>query len=168
MESNKEKIDLLKHKPKRMQPTIKDPNRICQVCNSNYIAKAPLQKTCCLECRKTLWENNSKTFRGRNPEACITYNKTRLEKDPEYWKRKTRSERIEIIDSLGGKCIVCGVTNTNWLHVDYIPTMKGTGLRHPRHKKWVLDNKDDFRILCANHHYELTITGQIENTDIKQ
>ena len=25
-----------------------------------------------------------------------------------------------------------------------------------------------FRILCANHHYELTLTGKIEGTDIVQ
>ena len=46
--------------------------------------------------------------------------------------------------------------------------MIGTGFRHPRHKKWVLDNIKDFRLLCANHHYELTLSGKIKGTNIKQ
>jgi hypothetical protein len=54
------------------------------------------------------------------------------------------------------------------LHVDYIPTMRGSKFRHPRHLRWVMDHIQDFRILCANHHYELTLTGQIEGTDITQ
>lgn len=63
---------------------------------------------------------------------------------------------------------MCGVDNPFWLHVDYIPTSRGEQYRHPRHFKYVSEHLDDFRILCANHHYELTLTGRIEGTDITQ
>lgn len=98
------------------------------------------------------------------------YNKNREAKNPTVWKDKVANERSKIIDALGGKCCVenCNVENKNWLHVDYIPTMIGTGFRHPRHFKWVMDNLSDFRLLCANHHYELTITGRIQGSTITQ
>lgn len=158
----------LKESKKRQQPLIKNPERTCTVCGRDYIAVAPLQKTCSHECRKKLWEQNSWKFRGNNPDIMKVYNAKRKQKDPDVWKRKYEADRAMILAALGGKCIVCEVTNPNWLHVDYQPTMAGTGYRHPRHKKWVLDHLTDFRILCANHHYELTITGKIEGTDIIQ
>lgn len=159
---------MVKASIKRQQPTLKNPDRICVVCQRDYVAVSPLQKTCSLDCRKKLWDSNSKTFRGRNPHAMKEYNQNRLKKNPDAWKQKTQAERLEIIKLLGGKCIACGVSNTSWLHIDYVPTMKGTGFRHPRHKKWVIDNIKNFRILCANHHYELTITGKIQGTSITQ
>lgn len=161
---------MLKEKKKRQLPVLKDPNRICVQCGKPYQAKAPLQKTCSHECRKKLWDANAKTFRGNNPDSMKVYNANRLKKNPDAWKEKTRKDRLEILQKLGGKCVVpgCSAGNSNWLHVDYIPTMQGTGYRHPRHKKWVMDHIKDFRILCANHHYELTITGKIEGTEIIQ
>lgn len=107
-------------------------------------------------------------FKEAHPDAMKGYNQTRKEKDPDVWKNKYRSERNEVIQKLGGKCLACNVSNPNWLHIDYIPTMIGTGYRHPRHKKWMLDNIKDFRLLCANHHYELTLTGKIEGSSITQ
>jgi hypothetical protein len=38
----------------------------------------------------------------------------------------------------------------------------------PRLLAYIRKNKDNFRLLCANHHYELTLTGMIEGTDITQ
>lgn len=159
---------MYKTTPKRLQPTIKDPNRICVICNQPYVAKSPLQKTCSVECRGVNNATRHKRFKEKNPDAMSGYNKNRIQKDPDYWRKKVEKERVRVLEALGGKCVVCGVTNKNWLHVDYIPTMAGTGMRHPRHPKWVIEHKDDFRILCANHHYELTITGKIEGSDIVQ
>jgi hypothetical protein len=34
--------------------------------------------------------------------------------------------------------------------------------------RFTLANLKLFRILCANHHYELTLTGKIVGTDIVQ
>ncbi len=138
--------------------------------HKKYKAVAPLQKTCSKECRQTKDRASQLKFREANPNVMQKYNKTRVEKNPNVWRDKTGRERLKIIESLGSKCCVehCNVINPLHLHIDYIPTMIGTGFRHPRHKKWVLDNLKDFRLLCANHHYELTITGSIENTDITQ
>jgi len=78
------------------------------------------------------------------------------------------NRRLRILELLGGACVVCGATNPSWLHVDYIPTSRDLKYRHPRHYRYVADHVDDFRILCANHHYELTLTGRIEGTEITQ
>lgn len=159
---------LLKNRPKREQPVLKNPERTCVVCGNDYRAVAPLQKTCSLPCRKIHYAPMQTKFKDANPGAMKVYNKNRLAKNPNVWKDKQRRERVKILEALGGKCIVCSVTNKNWLHVDYIPTMRNSKYRHPRHFKWVMENLKDFRILCANHHYELTITGKIEGTDISQ
>lgn len=108
------------------------------------------------------------TFKRKYPEAMKKYNENRKSKNPTVWKDRWNSDREEIIDKLGGKCVVCPVKNPLHLHIDYAPTMIGTGVRHPRHKAWVLRNIKDFRLLCANHHYELTLTGRIEGTKITQ
>lgn len=160
----------LQIKSKRSQPAIKDPDRICSVCEKPYIAVAPLQHTCSIECRRQKDKLHQLNFNYRNPDKMKEYNRNRIKKDPDVWREKNRKERIEVIEKLGSKCCVeyCTTNNPLHLHVDYVPTMIGTGFRHPRHKKWILDNLKDFRLLCANHHYELTITGKIEHTNITQ
>lgn len=89
-------------------------------------------------------------------------------KNPGYYKEKARRERMAIIQLLGGACVVCGVANPYWLHVDYIPTTRDLRYRHPRNVGYIRRNVKDFRLLCANHHYELTLTGRIEGTAITQ
>ncbi len=126
------------------------------------------KKYCCYKCSKRANSRQVKEWIGAHPEAVVAYRKRRLEKNPGEWKEKARRERLEAIRILGGKCFVCEAINPNWLHVDYIPTMRGTGGRHPRHLAFVRRNLKDFRLLCANHHYELTQTGRIEGTDITQ
>lgn len=155
---------------KREQPTIKNPDRICIICSKPYKAVAPKQKTCSLECRVKYYSSLTKNFHERNPDAMKQYNKNRVAKNPNVWKDKSKAERNEIISKLGGRCCVpkCATRNPLHFHIDYKPTMRGTGLRHPRHKRWVLDNIKKFRLICANHHYELTITGKIEGTKIVQ
>jgi hypothetical protein len=105
---------------------------------------------------------------AEHPGAMKEYNKRRLAKNPGAYREKSRRDRTESIRLLGGKCCVCGVTNPNWLHVDYIPTNKNSPYRHPRHLRFVKDHLNEFRLLCANHHYELTLTGKIEGTEITQ
>ena len=126
------------------------------------------RKYCSYRCSKLANGKKIRAWNGDHPEAMKTYNRNRVAKEPGAYKRQAREHRLKILELLGGRCCVCGVTNTNWLHVDYIPTMRGTGGRHSRHLKFVRENSEDFRILCANHHYELTITGTIEGTSIVQ
>lgn len=161
---------MVKPKHKRSQPAVKDPDRNCVLCGAAYIAVSPLQKTCSAECRKKHYKTLQTDFKLRHPDKQTEYNKNRKEKDPDVWRKKNRSERLEIIKALGGKCCVpeCTASNPFHFHFDYIPTMQGTGLRHPRHKAWVIENLKDFRLICANHHYELTITGKIQGTEITQ
>jgi hypothetical protein len=103
-----------------------------------------------------------------HPESMKGYNQSRKAKNPSVWAEKHRQERLAIINLLGGKCIVCGVNNPNWLHVDYKPTTRNETYRHPRHYRFISEHAEFFRLLCANHHYELTLTGKIEGTEITQ
>lgn len=153
---------------KRAQSTLKNPDRVCTVCDKPYKAVAPLQKTCSKECRNIKNIRRNDSYGTKYTDRRDQYAKNRKKKNPDIWKDKNRKERMEIIEALGGECLACGHDNPLHLHIDYIPTMIGTGQRHPRHRRWMLDNLDKLRLLCANHHYELTTTGSIENTNIKQ
>lgn len=155
-------------KYKREQPTLKDPDRICTICNKEYKAVAPLQKTCSEDCRNIKNTKLKAKYKGKYTDRRKQYAVNRLKKNPNLWRDKYQKERGEILKALGSKCIVCGHDNPLHLHADYIPTMVGTGYRHPRHKKWILDNIKDFRLFCANHHYELTLSGKILGTNITQ
>lgn len=123
---------------------------------------------CSRACAKAHNTKRINTWHAENPGAMAGYNKTRLAKDPGAYRDKARRDRLESIRLLGGACVVCGATNPNWLHVDYIPTNKASPYRHPRHLSFVRRHLSDFRLLCANHHYELTLTGKIEGTEITQ
>jgi hypothetical protein len=115
-------------------------------------------------------QKSTLAFYERNPrsEYMAEVNRRRTARNPGMWAGKARAERLEEIRLLGGGCAVCGVTNPSWLHVDYIPTTNGKPYRHPRHLKYVREHLGDFRLLCANHHYELTLTGKIAGTTITQ
>lgn len=123
---------------------------------------------CSKQCVKNHHSKSISTWHAEHPGVIQKYNRQRLLKNPGTWREKYRSGRSTIIAALGGTCIVCHVTNTNWLQVDYKPTGKDLAFRHPRHPRFVLAHLEDFRLLCANHHYELTLTGRIEGTDITQ
>ena len=153
---------------KKAQPTLKNPDRVCTICNKNYKAVAPLQKTCSEDCRNIKNKKLKESYGTKYTDRKKKYAENRMKKNPNIWKDKYRRERLEVIKALGSKCKACGHSNVIHLHIDYIPTMIGTGQRHPRHKKWFMDNLKDLRLLCANHHYELTTTGAIEGTSIKQ
>lgn len=94
-------------------------------------------------------------------EKQLEYNRKRY--TPEYFKKEYWRRRMRVINILGGKCAVpsCGIIDLLFLQTHYVPTIKGYGWRHPKHDKWIIDNKKDFILLCANHHQELTITNRI-------
>jgi predicted nucleic acid-binding Zn ribbon protein len=105
---------LNKTQPKKQQPTLKDPNRVCVICGNDYKAVAPLQKTCSMECRKIHYAPRHTKFKFANPEAHKQYNKNRVAKNPTVWKDRAKQARMKILEALGGKCIVCGAHNYNW------------------------------------------------------
>lgn len=148
----------------------KTTSRICKTCGEEFMLETGdnNRRYCSKECSKKGQSKRVRIFNEKNPDAMKGYNKNRLAKNPDAWRDKNRRERAEALKLLGGKCIVCGVDNPHWLHLDYIPTSIGMRYRHSRSLKFIRENLSDFRILCANHHYELTLTGKIEGTDIIQ
>ena len=145
--------------------------RQCRHCGKEFEVRERAdanRRHCSKECAKSHNAKRVKGWQAENPGAMKLYNATRLAKNPGAWQEKSRMERQRIIALLGGACVVCGVTNPHWLHVDFIPTTRDLRHRHPRHYAYVSKHLDLFRVLCANHHYELTLTGRIEGSDITQ
>ena len=145
--------------------------RLCRYCEKpfevNGVRDANRQH-CSRQCAKNHNAKSIRTWQLENPKAMKRYREARQQKIPGLWKKKWRSERLANIELLGGACAACGVTNPAWLHIDFIPTQKGEKYRHPRHAAFIRRHPELFRLLCANHHYELTLTGQIEGSDITQ
>jgi hypothetical protein len=146
-------------------------NRNCRVCEHEFLVVTNAdanRKYCSNNCAKRAYAKGIGIWKKLNPERVKQYQLERVKRNADVWKDQARSERRRILEMLGGKCIVCGVTNISWLHVDYIPTCRGRIYRHPRTLKYTAQNLHLFRLLCANHHYELTLTGKIEGTEIVQ
>ena len=145
--------------------------RECRHCGQSFEVSGAgdaNRQHCSKQCAKNHNAKQVKDWLTEHPEAMDGYRANQIAKNPGIWRAKYQSERERIIALLGGACVVCGVTNRYWLHVDFIPTTRQAKYRHPRHYAWVSKHKDLFRVLCANHHYELTLTGKIEGTDITQ
>jgi len=145
--------------------------RQCRHCGQDFQVNGVRdanRQHCSKECAKNHNAKKIRAWVAEHPEARKVYRSNQLAKDPEYERRRWQNRRGRIIDLLGGTCVVCGVSNPHWLHVDFIPTGRNSQFRHPRHYKYVSEHTELFRILCANHHYELTLTGQIEGSDITQ
>lgn len=147
---------------------LKDPIRICIICGEEYEAVSYLQKACSDKCRLVKNKGLRDKFYFQNPDVRKKYTKNANIKDPDRYKKQRWNKRLELFKILGGGCIVCSHSNPLHLCIDYAPTMQGTGLRHPEHFAWIRDHKEDFRLLCANHHQELSTTGKIEGTNIVQ
>lgn len=145
--------------------------RSCRHCSAEFTVaerRDANRQHCSKQCAKNATAKRVRSWKDENPGYMGKYNRNRVEKNPGAYRDKAAADRAEIIRLLGGECVVCAVTNPKWLHVDFIPTTRGRAFRHPRHLKWVRENIHDFRLLCANHHYELTLTGKIEGSAITQ
>jgi len=145
--------------------------RSCRHCGKEFLVTGTgdcNRQHCSKECAKNHNAKRISTWQADHPETRQTYRANQLTKEPDYERKGYQSRRGRILELLGGQCVVCGVTNPSWLHVDYIPTGRDSKYRHPRHYRYVSENAHLFRVLCANHHYELTLTGRIEGTSITQ
>ena len=114
--------------------------RNCRQCGKPFPLRSAAdanRQHCSKACAKKSVQKSTLAFYERNPKADYTgqVNTRRAAKNPGMWRDKHRGERAEAIGLLGGGCVVCGVTNPNWLHVDYKPTTNGKPYRHPRHLK---------------------------------
>lgn len=146
-------------------------DRACRACATSFTVATrddANRQYCSRACAKLAARKGSLVWQRLHQERRPGYEANRRKKNTAFWRDQRRSERRRILEALGGACVVCGVSNPNWLHVDYIPTSKNERFRHSRSLKFVMPNIHLFRLLCANHHYELTLTGRIEGTAIVQ
>jgi hypothetical protein len=147
--------------------------RNCRHCGNSFALKSAAdanRKYCSQKCSKKAYQKQQQVWKFTHATELKEYFKVKTKESVESGKEKTRRQlsRLEAIRLLGGKCVVCEVTNPLWLHIDYKPTTRNLPFRHPRHLKYIREHLSDFRLLCANHHYELTLTGKIEGTEITQ
>jgi len=151
--------------------TFPDKERHCKECGTVFpivnLSDAN-RRYCSGACAKRATTKQVKQWTEDHPEAMREYNSNRVAKNPGAWIEKSKRGRAESLKLLGGKCIVCGVDNPVWLHIDFIPTTRNVPYRHSRGVGYIRRNLHLFRLLCANHHYELTLTGKIEGTNITQ
>lgn len=146
-------------------------DRKCRCCEKPFVVseRADANRQYCSQaCARLAARKGSVVWLRLHPEKHAEYSRNAKNKNPHVWRDRRRRDRATILEILGGKCLVCGVDNPSWLHVDYIPTTKNERYRHSRTLKFVRANITLFRVLCANHHYELTLTGRIDGTDIVQ
>lgn len=146
-------------------------SRECRLCGTPFplrSASDAARQYCSQKCSKRANSKRIRAWQSERPEKMKEYRENQLAKNPNHNRERWEERRGRILALLGGECVVCGVTNPYWLHVDFIPTTRNSPYRHPRHYKYVSEHQDLFRLLCANHHYELTLTGRIEGTLITQ
>lgn len=106
-------------------------NGKCQNCG-----KPTNTKFCSNECQKEYWNKHGYELQKKN----------------RYWERK-----IELIKSLGGKCVVCGNDDIRVLDIHHIDQSKKIVPKNRqyawtrRFKDWEA-NRGNLEILCANCH----------------
>lgn len=145
--------------------------KTCRHCGENFLASGPAEcnrQYCSKRCARSHVEKRVAGWSKANAAGIQTRKRERIAKIPGFHAEKAKEKRAAVLALLGGRCVVCAVDNPSWLHVDYIPGTRGSRHRHPRHLAFVRSHHTEFRILCANHHYELTLTGRIEGTEIGQ
>ncbi|MDB5445675.1 MAG: hypothetical protein JWQ97_992 [Phenylobacterium sp.] len=143
----------------------------CRGCGAAFSASGKAncnRQYCSKRCAKAAHASRVGDWYRQNPDAFRRHRESRIERNPDHHREHGQKQRTAILELLGGKCAACGADNPHWLHVDYAPGTRGSRYRHPRHYAFVKAHRSDFRILCANHHYELTLTGKIDGTDIVQ
>lgn len=155
----------------RKQRTGYPRSRACRHCGTEFqvLGRGDANRRhCSKQCAKNHNAKKVWDWQQANPEAMRQYSADWRQRNPDYYKRAGAARRRSMLDLLGGVCVVCGAANPAWLHVDYVHGSRGLRFRHPRHLAYIAEHLEDFRILCANHHYELTLTGHIEGTAITQ
>ena len=131
---------------------------ICLSCNGK-VNRKPLDG-CKEENHFRYYENKKKT----NNE----YRRKRRKSDPYYatgfdkesWKKysreKIRNIRSDVIQKMGGKCIVCGYDDNRALQVDHINGGGGKERKVYGWKYWKFLNKltdmKEYQLLCSNCH----------------
>ena len=124
---------------------------------------------------KSQWNKASKAWYQRNKKKVLEEMKEDRKLRPEFWKarrnkwnnehrqqiakssqERQKRMRVELLEKLGNKCIICGETNQRYLHLDRVK-----GGYHHRTMYWVKKHITEFQILCANHHNEKTCYKEI-------
>ena len=116
-----------------------------------------------------------KAKRQSDPATYNAYQRSYYEKNKEKLLPRARKAnakayrnmKAEILSLLGGKCAVCGITQ--FLQVDHVqgnggehrgrtPNNHTTSLRDIRNAARADEAEGKYQLLCANHHYEKTLT----------
>lgn len=93
-----------------------------------------------------------------NREKILAQQKERYQKNKDYYYRKRRewysNQRKKLVNLLGGKCVVCGETEEDFLEFDHIKPVRGK--REGNSIMQVKKHPERFQLLCANCHRRKT------------
>jgi hypothetical protein len=94
-----------------------------------------------------------------NPIYNREYYLKNKEKLRELHRKRLMDARIEVINLLGGKCVICGFSDIRALQIDHI---NGGGCKERNEfreqyyikiKKKILAGSKEYQLLCANHNW---------------
>lgn len=91
----------------------------------------------------------------QDSEKYIAYRK-RITEHRNKYRRESRQKAINI---LGGKCVVCGITDVRVLQIDHIngggwiDINKRKGSYYRRVVESVKNKENKYQLLCANHNW---------------
>lgn len=137
---------------------------ICGVCGKRFIPSHKKQRYCSQKCYLSLrFANNHKCKQcGKHSE--YSFCSDRCRKD--YWnkngykthtKKRFWKQKTDILNKLGGKCIVCGENDFRLLDIDHIDKHKKKMFKNHQYtntrrlKEWK-ENMDNLRLLCVKCH----------------
>lgn|SRR3990167_3947968 len=144
----------------------------CRICGKEYVLKEvgriSLSDTCSRKCYfkkrypplTKCRSCDTKIKRGFgyycSIKCCRKYNN-------DYWhkvkKESYRKRRLDLIQSLGGKCVGCGISDPIVLEINHTDRSKKHRSKHytwsRRFKDWELNIKN-IELLCANCHRRFT------------
>ena len=107
-------------------------------------------KTCCAEYLKT--------WRHKNKEKIRLYRQQNREKKAEYDRKRTEKLRTEVLNRLGGECVLCEFSNYKALQIDHIHNdgkKDRNSMSCDTYYRYLLSLSDEelhanYQCLCAN------------------
>lgn len=87
--------------------------RKCVICGKTFLIQAPNQRVCSRGCKKLLNKKARKRQYKRHKKAKMEYRNSHKDYYRTYARNFYRKNKRELINFMGGKCVMCGLTPTD-------------------------------------------------------
>ena len=126
---------------------------------------------------KTCSNAKGTAWKRKHPEKSREYARRYYKTHPKYnvaWCRQNRIDiRKEMIEAYGGKCAICGISDSIVLDIDHIDNSgakdRRKGMWGWRLYRWLRKNnypKDNFQLLCKNCNWMKHIKNKHKGLEI--